>query len=187
MRKLRPPASPRLSPEVIRAVHRQGFPASEQLVTNATVNLPDSNGRSVLSLVVNYGDAAMLQWLLTKGPALDRQDRNGWTALHFASQPYAVEMAALRHVPRWTCQTPMAIPPCGGPRLNRVGGRPAAPLAHARGESRPAQRRQREPAAIGRNHCKLRRQTVLCTVVQNCIGVQRNGPNSKRSVTLSCP
>jgi len=64
-------------------------------VTNATVNLSDSNGRNLLSLVVNYGDAPMLQWLLTKDPALDQQDRNGWTALHFAAQAYAVEMAAL--------------------------------------------------------------------------------------------
>jgi len=94
MSKLRTPASPRLSPKAIRAVHRQDYPALEQLVTNATVNLPDSSGRSVLSFVVNYGDAAMLQWLLHKGPALDQQDRNGWAALHFAAQTYAVEMAA---------------------------------------------------------------------------------------------
>ena len=95
MSKLRTPTSPQLSPEVIRAVHRQEYSALEQLVTNATVNLPDSYGRSVLSVVVNYGDVAMLRWLLTKGSALDQQDRNGWTALHFAAQAYAVEMAAL--------------------------------------------------------------------------------------------
>ena len=95
MSKLRTPASPRLSPDAIRAVHRQDYPTLEQLVTNATVNLLDSSGRSVLSFVVNYGDVAMLQWLLTKGPALDQQDRNGWTALHFAAQAYTVEMAAL--------------------------------------------------------------------------------------------
>jgi hypothetical protein len=28
----------------------------------------------------------MLQWLLPKGPALDQQDRTGWTALYFATQ-----------------------------------------------------------------------------------------------------
>lgn len=95
MRKLRTPASPHLSPEVIRAVHRHDYPALKQLVTKATVNLTDSSSRSVLSFVVNYGDAALLRWLLTKDPALDQQDRNGWAALHFAAQTYAVEMAAL--------------------------------------------------------------------------------------------
>ncbi|UOQ71477.1 ankyrin repeat domain-containing protein [Hymenobacter cellulosilyticus] len=64
-------------------------------MTDSTINLTDSNGRSLLSLVVNYGDAAMLQWLLPKGPALDQQDCNGLTALHFAAQAYAVEMASL--------------------------------------------------------------------------------------------
>jgi ankyrin repeat protein len=37
----------------------------------------------------------MLQWLLPKGPALDQSDCNGWSALHFAAQAHAVEMAAL--------------------------------------------------------------------------------------------
>jgi ankyrin repeat protein len=95
MSKLRPLTSPRLSSEAIRAVHRQDYQALEQLVTTATVNLPDSSGRSLLSFVVNYGDAAMLRWLLTKGPALDQQDCNGWAALHFAAQTYAIEMSAL--------------------------------------------------------------------------------------------
>lgn len=95
MSKPRTPASPQLSPEVVRAVHQRDYPALEQLVTNTTVNLPDSYGRSLLSLVVNYGDAALLAWLLPKGPALDQQDRNGWAALHFAAQAHAVEMAAL--------------------------------------------------------------------------------------------
>ncbi|WBA44204.1 ankyrin repeat domain-containing protein [Hymenobacter canadensis] len=95
MSKSYPPASPRLSPEVLPAIHRQGYPALKQHVTAATVNLPDSSGRTVLSLVVNYGDATMLQWVLSKGPALDQPDRNGWTALHFAAQAHAVEMAAL--------------------------------------------------------------------------------------------
>ena len=95
MNTLRTPALLHLSPEAFRAVHRQDYPTLEQLVTNATVNLLDSSGRSVLSFVVNYGDVAMLQWLLTKGPALDQQDRNGWTALHFAAQASAVEMAVL--------------------------------------------------------------------------------------------
>lgn len=64
-------------------------------MTDSTINLPDNGGRSVLSVVVNYGDVVLLQWLLAKSPALDQQDRNGWTALHFAAQAYAVEMAAL--------------------------------------------------------------------------------------------
>ncbi|UOG77678.1 ankyrin repeat domain-containing protein (plasmid) [Hymenobacter tibetensis] len=95
MSKSRTAASPCLSPEAIRAVHQQDYPTLEQLVTNATVNLLDSSGRSVLSFVVTYGNVAILQWLLTKGPALDQQDRNGWTALHFTAQAYTVEMAAL--------------------------------------------------------------------------------------------
>ena len=44
---------------------------------------------------MNYGDAALLAWLLPKGPALDQQNCNGWAALHFAAQAHAVEMAAL--------------------------------------------------------------------------------------------
>ena len=95
MSKSRTSASPRLSPEVTSAVHRRDYPALEQLVTDTNLNLPDSGGRSVLSLVVNHGDETLLQWLLAKGPALDQQDRNGWTALHFAAQAYAVDMAAL--------------------------------------------------------------------------------------------
>lgn len=95
MSKSRTSASPLLSPEVTSAVHRQDYPALEQLVTDATITLPDSSGRTVLSLVVNYGDAVMLQWLLPQGPRLDQPDRNGWTALHFAAQAHAVEKAAL--------------------------------------------------------------------------------------------
>ena len=95
MSKSRTSTSPRLSPEVTSAVHRRYYPALEQLVTDTNLNLPDSGGRSVLSLVVNHGDETLLQWLLAKGPALDQQDRNGWTALHFAAQAYAVDMAAL--------------------------------------------------------------------------------------------
>ncbi|NKI91866.1 ankyrin repeat protein [Hymenobacter sp. 1B] len=64
-------------------------------MTTTTVNLPDRNGRSLRWLVVNPGDAPLLQWLLPKGPALDQQDRNGWTALHVAVQGHAVDMAAL--------------------------------------------------------------------------------------------
>ena len=95
MSKSRTSASPRLSPEVTSAVHRQDYLALEQLVTDTTLNLPDSDGRTLLTLVVNYGDLAMLQWLLPRSPALDQQDRNGWTALHFAAQAYAMEIAAL--------------------------------------------------------------------------------------------
>lgn len=95
MSKLHIPASPHLSAEVIRAVHRQDYTILERLVTNDTINLPDGSGRSLLSFVVNYGDVTMLQWVLTQGPALDQQDGNGWTALHFAAQAYAVEMAEL--------------------------------------------------------------------------------------------
>lgn len=95
MSKSRTPILPLLSPEVTSAVHRHDYSALEQLVTGATINLPDSSGRTVLSLVVNYGDAVMLKWLLSQGPELNKPDRNGWTALHFAAQAHAVEKAAL--------------------------------------------------------------------------------------------
>ncbi|MBC6613317.1 ankyrin repeat domain-containing protein [Hymenobacter sp. BT507] len=95
MSKSRTSSSPRLSPKVVGAVHRRDYLALEQLVTDSTIDLSDDYGRTVLSLVSNYGDVVLLQWVLRKGPALDRQDCNGWTALHFAAQAYAVEMAAL--------------------------------------------------------------------------------------------
>ena len=77
MSKLSTPASPRLSSELIRTVHQQGYLALEQLVTNATSTYQTAAAGAHFLLVVNYGNVAMLQWLLIKGPALNQQDSNG--------------------------------------------------------------------------------------------------------------
>lgn len=95
MSKTRKAATIHLSDDVMRAVHRKDYLLLEQLVTNSTVNLTTSAGRSLLSMVVSYGDTFMLEWLLTKHPDLDQQDPNGWTALHFAAQAYAMDKAEL--------------------------------------------------------------------------------------------
>ena len=83
----------RLSADAIRAMHRKDFEALETLVTPATVNLKDGSGRTLLSKMVVFGDAHMIEWMLAKHPSLDIQDNNGWTALHFAAQSQELEVA----------------------------------------------------------------------------------------------
>ena len=83
----------RLSDDAIRAMHRKDFIGLEALVTPATVNLKDGSGRTLLSKMVVFGDAHMIEWMLAKQPLLDIQDNYGWTALHFAAQFHDVEVA----------------------------------------------------------------------------------------------
>ncbi|WP_158010123.1 ankyrin repeat domain-containing protein [Hymenobacter glacialis] len=83
----------RLSDEAIRAMHQKDFDVLESLLTPYTVDLKDGSGRALLSKMVVFGDAHMIEWMLAKQPSLDISDNNGWTALHFAAQSHDVEVA----------------------------------------------------------------------------------------------
>ena len=78
-------------------------------MTNATSTYQTAAAGAHFLLFVNYGNVAMLQWLLIKDSALNQQDSNGWAALHFEAQAYAVETAALLLTADTTVNLPNAF------------------------------------------------------------------------------
>lgn len=65
------------------------------LISEASVDILDGEGRTPLIYASFSGNIEMLQWLIHHGSNLDAQDRNGFCALHAASQNGHVKVIGL--------------------------------------------------------------------------------------------
>lgn len=62
------------------------------LIPKENVDILDGEGRTPLIHAAFKGKKRIVSWLLINGANIDHQDRNGWSALHFAVQERNVEM-----------------------------------------------------------------------------------------------
>lgn len=56
------------------------------LIAKGDVDIVDGDARTPLVHAAFKGKKGIVSWLLTNGADIDHQDRNGWSALHFAVQ-----------------------------------------------------------------------------------------------------
>jgi hypothetical protein len=52
----------------------------QSLITNATVNIQDSEARTLSFAVIIEKSAYVISWLIEKSADVNHHDRNGWTA-----------------------------------------------------------------------------------------------------------
>jgi ankyrin repeat protein len=72
-------------PPLMHAVHKNQIGAARALLDNgARIDLGDHNGATALMMASGYGDAAMVQLLLSRGANRATRDRRGDTALDYA-------------------------------------------------------------------------------------------------------
>ena len=58
----------------------------KRLLTEVGVDASDSYLRTALIWATIYGNINLLSWLIDNGANVNHQDRNGYSALHFAGQ-----------------------------------------------------------------------------------------------------
>ncbi len=86
-----------VEPELTMAVRQKNLPKVEQLIAGgANVNERDEGDEQTpLMRAVQVKDAALVQFLLAHGAAIDAQDDTGTTALMFAAKSDAAEIIKL--------------------------------------------------------------------------------------------
>jgi uncharacterized protein len=62
------------------------------LISKGDLDILDGDARTPLIHAAFKGKKNIVSWLLTNGANINHQDRNGWSALHFAVQEKNVEM-----------------------------------------------------------------------------------------------
>ena len=65
---------------------------AKSLIADSAVDVTDGEGRTPLIYAAFSANEEMLQWLIENNADIDAQDRNGWCALHAASQNKHVEI-----------------------------------------------------------------------------------------------
>ena len=76
------------------AIEFRTFEETIALIKTAGVNILDGEARTPLINAVSRGKAEVISWLLENGAEIDQQDRDGWSALHYAVSGKHVDFAA---------------------------------------------------------------------------------------------
>lgn len=87
-------ADPRFD-DVVYAIRQGKTEEVAALLLVIGLDAGDGYLRTALIWATFYGDVDILRWLLQQGADIDRQDRNGYCALHFAGQEKQLVCAAL--------------------------------------------------------------------------------------------
>lgn len=59
------------------------------------INITDNFKRTALINAALYNQTSIIQWLLDQGAAINLQDKNGYTALHFSAQEANIDSTKL--------------------------------------------------------------------------------------------
>ena len=65
------------------------------LVSSTVVDVPDGEGRTPLMWASFFARTELVNWLIEQGADVNRQDRNGYSALHFVAQERIADVATL--------------------------------------------------------------------------------------------
>lgn len=76
----RPRTHDPLGDDINRAIRQRDQPMLQSLITNATVNIQDSEARTLSFAVIIEKSAYVISWLIEKSADVNHHDRNGWTA-----------------------------------------------------------------------------------------------------------
>jgi ankyrin repeat protein len=72
--------------EISRAISSGKTRAAIALIQKSEIDLLDGDARTPLVHAALSGNFDALSWLIQEGANINHQDRNGWSALHFAVQ-----------------------------------------------------------------------------------------------------
>ena len=78
--------------EIRQAIDYSSEENAIALIPDDDVDILDGDARTPLIHAIFKGKEKIVSWLLAKGANINHQDRNGWSALHFAVQEKRFEM-----------------------------------------------------------------------------------------------
>ena len=76
-------------------IEKQDNEEVKRILTETGIDAGDSYLRTALLWAAFYDNSNLLNWLIDNQADVNRQDRNGYSALHFAAQEKRVEVAKL--------------------------------------------------------------------------------------------
>lgn len=74
------------------AIEKQDNDTVKTLFTEFGIHAEDREGRTLLLNASCYNNITMIKWALENGANLNHQDKNGFSALHFAVQEQHIEI-----------------------------------------------------------------------------------------------
>jgi len=82
--------------EALRSnIRQQDYQTAKLTLKEFGIDASDGDGRSALINAVIENKKGFIEWLIANGANIDHQDRNGYSALHFAGQNLLVDIATL--------------------------------------------------------------------------------------------
>jgi hypothetical protein len=81
--------------EITSVIRSGNYDEAKRLISIAGINITDGYGRTPLINCVLNGDSDLVSWLIDQGADVNLQDKAGYSALHFAGQERAVEIASI--------------------------------------------------------------------------------------------
>ena len=75
-----------IADDIRRNIDRNDTSGAIALLQTTDVDIPDGEAATPFIHAAFMGNLELLRWLRERGADIDAQDRNGWSALHFAIQ-----------------------------------------------------------------------------------------------------